>query len=302
MKIIKTFFKEDHKDEYFKDGYHSFFDKNKGYVRVDPYPSTDELKEYYEGTYFEGGKIVKHDYLREEKIYLVTYLKYIDSIFNFLDHKKQINILDYACGVGNFVRSLLVSKFQDQINSIDGYDISETAIKIASQNTKQMKAHYYSSEDFYLKQKYDLISMLEVIEHIPNLEDVFKRVSQTLRDDGLIFITTPNYNSFEQRFFKDKWRMFCPPEHINFFTKKTASDFLIKNNYEIISINDEFIFSFSLNLRKSMSSFASNEIISLLTSLKKLLVYNLFNKFLRFIGFDGGKLTIIARKKKTQDA
>ena len=64
---MKIFYKEDNKLKYAKDGYSSFFDKSKGYVIVEPYPSIDELKEYYEGSYFEEGKIVKHDYLREEK-------------------------------------------------------------------------------------------------------------------------------------------------------------------------------------------------------------------------------------------
>ena len=86
------------------------------------------------------------------------------------------------------------------------------------------------------------------------------------------------------------------------YFKDGYSSFLIKNNYEILSIEDEFSFSFSLNLRKKISSFSNDKIISLLTNLKKLLIYSLFNRFLRIIGFDGGKLTIIARKKNNKDA
>ena len=76
-----------------------------------------EEDRYYEGSYFVEGDLVKHDYLNDELIYRVTYLDYIKTIFSFIAVKKNLEILEYGCGVGSFVRSLLVSDEGHRIGS-----------------------------------------------------------------------------------------------------------------------------------------------------------------------------------------
>jgi len=61
---------------------------------------------------------------------------------------------------------------------------------------------YY--EDRYLElhddEKYDLVVMLEVIEHLPtSLPQVFKFLRSLLKEDGLLFIQTPNATSLTKR-------------------------------------------------------------------------------------------------------
>ena len=287
----------DHKGEYCIDNYKSVFDPKKGYVIAEPYPTQLELEEYYEGSYFEEGDLVKHDYLKEEKIYRVTYLKYIDSIFGFLDPLQKINALDYGCGVGSFVRSLIESNHAAQINSIEGYDLSNTAVLLAKENTSSNLVNYHTLDKLNNEKKYNLISMLEVVEHIPDVQITIKELTAKLEDNGFIFITTPNYNSFEQRFYKNKWRLFCPPEHINFFTKHSLIKLLEDHGYEVIKIDDEFVFSFSFGFRKLISNKCPLFLIKIISNLKQFLVYKILNILLRLLGFEGGKVTVIAQKK-----
>ena len=115
------------------------FDEDRGYVIIEPYPTANELKVYYEGSYFVEGDLVKHDYLNDELIYRVTYLDYIKTIFSFIAVKKNLEILEYGCGVGSFVRSLLVSDEGHRIGKIDGVDISDTAVTLAAKHTKSLE-------------------------------------------------------------------------------------------------------------------------------------------------------------------
>ena len=212
-----------------------------------------ELEDYYEASYFEKGYLVKHDYLNDELIYRSTYLGYINEIFKFIEPKNNLTILEYGCGVGSFVRSLLVSDGNNKIGAIDGVDLSKKAIDLASSNTQSERVNFNTLDNFDNQKKYDLIAMLEVIEHIPHVEEILKGLSFNVETGGILFITTPNYNSFEQRLFKGSWRLFCPPEHINFFTKKTLADVLIDCGWEVVKETDEFIFSFSFGIRKKLS-------------------------------------------------
>ena len=293
----KVFQKEDYMETIRNSKYKTVFDKECGFMRVEPYPTQNELKEYYKGTYFDQGDLVRHDYLNDELIYRVTYLKYIDSIFKFIDKNNNISVLEYGCGVGSFVRSLLTSGHNDCIEGVDGVDISDTAIRVASDNTNSQKVNYYSLDSFIFPiKKYDFVASLEVIEHIPNVQETIEKMSKSINQGGVMFLTTPNYNSFEQRVFKGKWRLFCPPEHINYFTKKTLSRMLSQNGLKVISIEDEFVFSFTMGVRSKLSRILPFSVIRLLTNVKKLLIYDFLNKMLRFVGFEGGKMTVIARK------
>ena len=295
--IKKMFQKDDYREAIQNSKYKTVFDKECGFMRVEPYPTQNELKGYYEGTYFDQGDLVKHDYLNDELIYRVTYLKYIDSIFKNIEKKDNISVLEYGCGVGSFIRSLLTSRYDNCIELINGVDISNTAIKMASNHTKSQKVYFYPLDEFIFPvKKYDLVASLEVIEHIPNVQKIVKKMSESINQGGIIFLTTPNYNSFEQRVFKKNWRLFCPPEHINYFTKKTLSNILNENGLKVISFNDEFVFSFTLGIRNKLSGIVPFSIIKLLTNMKKFLIYDLLNKVCRFIRFEGGKMTVIASK------
>ena len=272
------------------------FDEDRGYVIIEPYPTANELKVYYEGSYFVEGDLVKHDYLNDELIYRVTYLDYIKTIFSFIAVKKNLEILEYGCGVGSFVRSLLVSDEGHRIGKIDGVDISDTAVTLAAKHTKSLRASFHTVDKLNLQKRYDLIAMLEVIEHIPDVQNVIEDLSKSAEIGGIMFVTTPNYNSFEQRIFRGSWRLFCPPEHINYFTKRTLSQMLIDNGWEILKVDDEFVFSFTIGLRKKLSGVAPFFFIRMISWVKKTTVYSLFNYALRLLGFEGGKITLIARK------
>jgi len=284
------------KEQYYIGDYKSMFDEDRGYVIIEPYPTANELKVYYEGSYFVEGDLVKHDYLNDELIYRVTYLDYIKTIFSFIAVKKNLEILEYGSGVGSFVRSLLVSDEGHRIGKIDGVDISDTAVTLAAKHTKSLRASFHTVDKRNLQKRYDLIAMLEVIEHIPDVQNVIEDLSKSAEIGGIMFVTTPNYNSFEQRIFRGSWRLFCPPEHINYFTKRTLSQMLIDNGWEILKVDDEFVFSFTIGLRKKLSGVAPFFFIRMISWVKKTTVYSLFNYALRLLGFEGGKITLIARK------
>ena len=53
--------------------------------------------------------------------------------------------------------------------------------------------------------KYSAITMWHSLEHIHNTGEIFKKIGNTLEDDGFLFIAVPNHDSIDRRFFKRKW-------------------------------------------------------------------------------------------------
>jgi len=122
-----------------------------------------------------------------------TYYDIVWTLKKILGKHKKLKILDYGCGVGT-ISLYLASHGHDVI----GIDVSKNAIKIAKSNAKSLKL---KNIKFFLLDKtnrnkmkkiFDLVLMIEVIEHVPNDKKVIKEISGYLKKDGYLILTTPS--------------------------------------------------------------------------------------------------------------
>jgi hypothetical protein len=65
-----------------------------------------------------------------------------------------------------------------------------------------------------------------------------------LDKNGLLIINTPDSGSLIASTLGKNWHLVVPPEHVFYFNKKSISEVLKKNNFEIINITN-IISSFS---------------------------------------------------------
>ncbi len=71
---------------------------------------------------------------------------------------------------------------------------------------------------------FDVIIFTEVIEHINNPKVVLNHFYSLLNPGGLIFITTPNFDSLERFVLGPSWGMVMYPEHISYYNPATLDD------------------------------------------------------------------------------
>lgn len=76
--------------------------------------------------------------------------------------------------------------------------------------------------DERIKGLFDIITIIDVIEHVPDPVGLLKEASKALSKDGVIVITTPDVNSFFARILGFRWWHFRIA-HIGYFNKKTLS-------------------------------------------------------------------------------
>ena len=125
-------------------------------------------------------------------------LKYIkDTIIERFGNKskklplKDIKILDIGCGGG-----LLSEPLSRLGASVTGIDASDRNIKIAKMHLKKSKLDidYYCSspEKFVIKEKFDVVLNMEIVEHVDNVDFFLLKSSELLRENGLMFVATLN--------------------------------------------------------------------------------------------------------------
>ncbi|NCV27378.1 MAG: bifunctional 2-polyprenyl-6-hydroxyphenol methylase/3-demethylubiquinol 3-O-methyltransferase UbiG [Nitrosomonadales bacterium] len=118
-------------------------------------------------------------------------VNYINDLFP-LD--KQ-NILDVGCGGG-----ILAESMAKLGGNVTGIDQSEIAIKIAQLHAKEnnLSINYklLNIEDFLKKDssKFDVITCLEMIEHVPDPASIITSCSKKLKKNGRLYVSTINRN------------------------------------------------------------------------------------------------------------
>ena len=125
-------------------------------------------------------------------------IKYIkDNIIQHFNIKsknmplKNINILDIGCGGG------LISVPMKKLGAnVVGIDASLKNINIAKTHSKKnnLKIKYICSspEKLKINKKFDILLMLEIVEHVDDINFFVKKSSKFLKKNGLMFIATLN--------------------------------------------------------------------------------------------------------------
>lgn len=103
-------------------------------------------------------------------------------------YAKNKTILDYGCGGGYGAEYL--SRFTNQ--KVIGFDKDKKTIKLAKNFFKTNKKLYFIYK--FPKEKFDLIVTFQVIEHIKDRHNFYKKIKKLLNPGGVVLISTPNKN------------------------------------------------------------------------------------------------------------
>lgn len=102
------------------------------------------------------------------------------------------SVLDVGCGDGRFLNFLNETKGYKKLK---GVDLSEKAIRLAqAMNDKSIEFERKDIADE--TEKYEAITCIEVLEHIPEEElgNFLRGISNALDNGGRVFVTVPSVN------------------------------------------------------------------------------------------------------------
>ena len=166
-------------------------------------PSTKELQEYYVD-------YTDYDYVND-----VTRNRYLQWIDGLAPARKTNRMLDVGCGDGIFLEQAIKRGWEVHGTEYAEKWVTRCRAKGIQMEQGSLDASHYEPESF------DVIVLLEVIEHINNPVEELTVAKSLLRKGGIIFITTPNYNSLSRHVLDTDWNVICYPEHLAYYTPRT---------------------------------------------------------------------------------
>ena len=112
------------------------------------------------------------------------------SILDTFSLKKDAKILEVGCGTGGNLQML------GDYGVVSAFEMDEVAHKIALQKSKDshdIRLGFCPDEIPFKGEKFDLICMFDVLEHIPNDLETLINLKDLLNSKGRLLITVPAY-------------------------------------------------------------------------------------------------------------
>jgi 2-polyprenyl-3-methyl-5-hydroxy-6-metoxy-1,4-benzoquinol methylase len=129
---------------------------------------------------------------------------------------EKLAALDIGGGSGWLLDA--VRAVEPRVTTTQVVDIDPGAKKAA-----ERAGHRYflgTVEQFASEEKYDLILMLNLIEHVRRPDEVLAKARSLLTPDGLLLIKTPNYDALDARIFRHRsWGGYHAPRHFVLFDR-----------------------------------------------------------------------------------
>ncbi|PCH92407.1 MAG: hypothetical protein COB85_08175 [Bacteroidetes bacterium] len=170
-----------------------------------------------------------NQYTREDYLSPITIKRYNELLDKFEKYKHTGKILDVGCGIGYFLEQAKKRGWD-----VYGTEFTSDAVSICEGKGIKMTKGALNIENYQLED-FDVVTSFEVIEHLTNPIEEMDKFSHLLRKGGLLYVTTPNFNSVLRHLLKSNYNVISFPEHLLYFTKRTLNRALRKSNFRVMA-------------------------------------------------------------------
>lgn len=183
------------------------------------------VNRFYSQGYFTGAqKYGAYANYRDDKWFIVQNMKkFLKQIKRY---KSSGKLLDVGCAMGFFVELALGNGYDAY-----GFDPSEYAAAYAKKSVDGRVRHATIQSVHYPEKSFDVITVFDVVEHLGDPQKDLRKLSNYLKDDGILLIATGNAGSLSAKVFRRRWPFYTPPQHLFYFTKKNFETLLRQSGF-----------------------------------------------------------------------
>jgi len=197
---------------------------------LNPMPTESEIIDMYNDYYSRKDGIGYERYPFSEDGDDLDFLIW-DVLKRFIRKHKGMRLLDVGCAFGNRVNFFARKGFQ-----ASGLDTSVEATNFGKKS-KDLDLMCVRFEDFNSKLKYDIISMIALIEHLSNPLSWALKLKEITKRGGILIIFTPNFECYD--LYGEQWLGYhLSFEHVIFYNRQSISSLLGRMGFEIIWTED----------------------------------------------------------------
>lgn len=149
---------------------------------------------------------------------------------HFFENRNSIDLLDIGCGDG-WMLDLYQTAGKGRIKTF-GVDFNNEICEVARSYGHTIYCGRF--EDLDVKQKFDIINMSHVIEHVSSPFDVAQGVFKLLRPGGIFVIESPNTDTWDSHAYgRSNWGALHIPRHWNLFNPSTIRQLAEASGFEL---------------------------------------------------------------------
>ena len=155
----------------------------------------------------------------------ITRSRYREILESFEPYRVTNRILDFGCGAGFFLEEARASGWDVHGTEYSGYAISLAQGKGLDVRQGDLGDAGFPSEHF------DVVTAFEVFEHLRDPLHQATGIARVTRPGGLLYGTTPNFDSLSRRLVGPRWNVIEYPEHLCYFTPRAIDVCLTKAGF-----------------------------------------------------------------------
>ncbi len=194
-----------------------------------PMPSRERLISLY-------SQVVDPEYEQEREGRGQNFLRILKFIERLRPSKGWL--LDVGCATGIFLELA-----RDRGWEVKGVEPSSWAVSVA--RSKKLDVVQGDFEQVELTSSFDVITMIDLIEHVANPLALVEKARKVLKPGGLLVIVTPDIDSFAARVM-GRWWWHLRPAHLCFFSRRSLTYLAGRTGFKILRLR-RYVWNFSLH-------------------------------------------------------
>jgi SAM-dependent methyltransferase/ribosomal protein S27E len=203
-------------------------------VYMNPRPAPIDVNEGFKGQdallmeYFE---IIIHNYdaTKIKTIQDPADDLLLSEIYRF---KKSGRLLDVGCSVGKFLQKA------KKIYAVEGVEINPMTRKVAEVD---FRVHADFLDKLNLPQVYDIVTLNQILYGVPSPVNLLKDIANVLKPKGILYINTPNSDSYAVELFKGKANHFYGYTSLNIYNPRALEALAFKTGFRVLSCRTEWL-------------------------------------------------------------
>ena len=199
-----------------ENGFQVWSCQNCSHIYVSPQPNEKFYKKYYGKSYTNEFDIPEEHEKHRENVFNKT----IQAINHYTGHKGDL--LDIGAGFGGFLK-----KAQSSGWNVHGLEFNQARYEMCRKSFPSLPNSNFKCSNIenagYEDSSFDVVVLINVIEHVKNPIDICKRAFDMLKPGGCLIIRWPQFT------FRNSLQ--SAPEHLHGYTGQSIRHLLINLNF-----------------------------------------------------------------------
>lgn len=237
-----------------------------------PIPPKDEIEKLYDEGYYTGKN--PYFYLDERNIkgsHLVweKRVNKLVEIYKKENNATPKNILDIGCSFGGLLETAKnkfgLEPYGVEISKYSSEYARERGINVIQGNIEEIQIE---------SEKFDIVTMVEVIEHLTNPLETMRKIYKATTWGGIVLVQTANIEALQSKLWGNKYHYYLPG-HLHYFSNKTLRHLLYSSGFT--KVYEFYPVEFGL-LAKVVKTYLNTNGITRIFKLLKTTIYHILSK------------------------